>query len=498
MNQDNPRFQKLQDFIQKGIDPYPHRFDVTHSTGMIHQQFDAIDHEGSEEVVRFAGRLMTLRKHGKTTFAHLQDQDGKIQVYVGFNDVGEDNYKLFNDFDLGDILGVTGTPFKTKTGELTLRIREFVLLAKSLHNLPEKWHGLKDVETRYRQRYLDMIANPDVKDIFIKRSKIIAAMREYLDGRGYLEIETPMMQAIAGGATAKPFKTWHNALDIPLYLRIAPELFHKRVLVGGIEKVYEINRNFRNEGISTRHNPEFTMMELYTCFWDYTQTMELCEAIYKYVCEKALGTTVVEYNGNTFDFSKPWERLSVLEAIEKYTGAKFHWNEDLESVKAKASPLVKIPEAMETSDEIIMYVFEETVESHLIQPTIIKDYPASLSPLAKRSDANPLVAERFEAYVACMEIGNAYSEQNDPLIQRQAFEAQVIMAEHNEELQKDVDEDYLRALEQGMPPASGLGLGIDRMVMLLTGQTSIREIILFPLMRPEAPASEETTDENKE
>jgi lysyl-tRNA synthetase class 2 len=332
-----------------------------------------------------------------------------------------------------------------------------------------------------------MISNPDVREIFIKRSKIVSAMRDYLDGRGYLEVETPMMQAIAGGATAKPFKTWHNTLGIPLYLRIAPELFHKRLLVGGLEKIYEINRNFRNEGISTRHNPEFTMMELYTCYWDYNETMNLCEDIYRYVCEKALGTTIVEYNGHTFDFSAPWERLSVLDAIKKYTGIEFQWSEELESVKAKAASLLEIP-------EIIMFVFEEKVESHLIQPTIIKDYPASLSPLAKRSDEHPEIAERFEAYICCMEIGNAYSEQNDPLIQRQAFESQVQISDRNEEVPKEVDEDYLRALEHGMPPASGLGLGIDRMVMLLTNQTSIREVILFPLLRPEQQG--EQTDAN--
>ncbi len=496
IEQDNPRFQKLNDLVARGIDPYPHSFEWTHQSPDIKKEFETIEHEPSQKEVRFAGRLMTLRTHGKTTFAHLQDMYGKVQVFVGFNDIGEEKYKLFNEMDLGDILGVRGPVFRTKTGEITIIVREFQLLSKSLRNLPEKWHGLKDVEIRYRQRYMDLVSNPEVMKIFITRSKIISGMREFLDGRGYLEIESPMMQSLAGGATAKPFKTWHNALGIPLYLRIAPELFHKRVLVGGIEKIYEINRNFRNEGISTRHNPEFTMMELYTSYWDYNKTMDLCEEIYRYVTQKALGTTVVEYNGHTFDFSKPWERLSVLGAIKKYTGLEFQWNEDIDSVKEKAATVVSVPSAMTHPDEIVMYVFEEKVEPNLIQPTLIKDYPSSQSPLSKRSDAHPEIAERFEGFVACMEVGNAYSEQNDPLLQREAFEAQVKDSDRNEELPKEVDEDYLRALEHGMPPASGLGLGIDRMVMLLTGQTSIREVILFPLLRPEKETQE--TEANPE
>jgi lysyl-tRNA synthetase, class II len=479
-------YQKLEAFQKQGIDAYPHQFDISHNSGQIQTQFSEVSHEGSTETVKFAGRIMTMRSMGKITFAHLQDTYGKIQVYAGKNDLGEEKFKLFNEFDMGDIIGVSGPVFKTKTGEITVRVMEFQLLSKSLRNLPEKWHGLKDVELRYRQRYLDLISNPEVKDIFIKRSKIISAMREYLDSHGYLEIETPMMQPLAGGATARPFKTHHNALGIPLYLRVAPELYHKRLVVGGLEKIYEINRNFRNEGVSTKHNPEFTMMELYTSYWDYNKTMDLCEDMIRFICQKALGTTTVEYQGTTLDFGKKWTRFTVLESIEHYTKTSFQWGEDFTSAKEKAAKLCGVPSEFKTADEIIMFVFEECVEKNLVQPTIIKDYPSSLSPLSKASDAHPEIAERFEPYVAGMEIGNAYSEQNDPVLQRKAFEDQVKQSDKNEELPKEIDEDYLRALEHGMPPASGLGIGIDRLTMILTNQSSIREVILFPLLRPEA------------
>ena len=482
-NQTN--LQKLKSIQNQGIDTYPHKFAITHNTEQIKSNFSNASHEMTEEKVRYAGRIMTLRTHGKTTFAHLQDTYGRLQVYAGRDDLGADNHKFFNHLDLGDIIGIEGPVFRTKTGEITIRVLNFQLLAKALHPLPEKWHGLKDVELRYRQRYLDLISNPEVKDIFIKRSKIVAAMREFLDSHGYLEIETPMMQPLAGGATARPFKTHHNTLGIPLYLRVAPELYHKRVVVGGLEKIYEINRNFRNEGISTKHNPEFTMMELYTCYWDYNPTMDLCEEMIRFIAQKAIGTTQIEYQGNQLDFGKKWTRFTVLEAIEHYTKAEFQWGENITDVKAKAQKLCGIPPELKTSDEVIMHVFEECVEKNLIQPTIIKDYPSSLSPLAKASDSHPEIAERFEPYIAGMEIGNAYSEQNDPILQRKAFEDQVKLSDKNEELPKEVDEDYLRALEYGMPPASGLGIGMDRLTMILTNQTSIREVILFPLLRPE-------------
>ncbi|MCX7918003.1 MAG: lysine--tRNA ligase [bacterium] len=476
--------KKLQLWQNWGIDPYVHKYDRSHTARDIINSAQEFEQSGA--TVSVAGRLLTFRTHGKSCFGHILDSSGKIQIYARFDDLGELQYHQFKHLDLGDIIGVKGTVFKTHTGEITIRVSSYTLLAKALLPLPEKWHGLKDIETRYRQRYLDLICNESVRQTFLIRTKIIAAIREFLDTRGYLEVETPMMQPLFGGATAKPFKTFHNALSLPLYLRIAPELYLKRLVVGGFEKVYEINRNFRNEGISTKHNPEFTMLELYTAYFDYNDTMDLTETMVKFVCQKVHGTLQITYQGKPVDLASSWERLTILEAIQKYTGIAFDWKENIESVKQKALPLCGIPTELKTTDEIILHVFEETVEKKLICPTFIKDYPASLSPLAKAHDANPHIAERFELYIAGQELGNAYSEQNDPILQRKAFEDQIAAHPGSEEIEPVIDEDYLRALEHGMPPTSGLGIGIDRLVMLLTDSASIRDVILFPLLKPES------------
>ncbi|MDI6783027.1 MAG: lysine--tRNA ligase [bacterium] len=475
--------EKLKLWQSWGVDPYIHRYERTHSAQEIIA--NAVELEQSATAVSVAGRLIAFRAHGRSCFGHILDSSGKIQVYARLDDLGEQAYSQFKHLDIGDIVGVKGTIFKTHTGEITIRVSSFQLLAKALQPLPEKWHGLKDIETRYRQRHLDLICNEPVKQTFLARTKIIAAMREFLDTRGYLEVETPMMQPLFGGATAKPFKTFHNALSLPLYMRIAPELYLKRLVVGGFEKVYEINRNFRNEGISTKHNPEFTMMELYTAYFDYNDTMDLTEAMLKFICQKVKGTLRITYQGQEVDLEPNWERLTILEAIQKYTGVAFDWQENIDEVKWKAHPLCGIPSGLKSVDELILHVFEEMVEKKLVQPTFIKDYPTSLSPLAKAQDANPHIAERFELYICGQELGNAYSEQNDPLLQRKAFEDQIAAHPGSEEIEPVVDEDYVRSLEHGMPPASGLGIGIDRLVMLLTDSASIRDVILFPLLRPE-------------
>jgi lysyl-tRNA synthetase class 2 len=475
--------EKLKLWQSWGVDPYIHRYDRSHTAQEIIANAAELEPAGTS--VSIAGRLIAFRAHGKSCFSHILDSSGKIQIYARLDDLGEQAYNQFKHLDIGDIIGVKGTIFKTHTGEVTIRVSSFQLLAKSLRPLPEKWHGLKDIETRYRQRYLDLICNDPVKQTFLARTKIIAAMREFLDSRGYLEVETPMMQPLFGGATAKPFKTFHNALSLSLYMRIAPELYLKRLVVGGFEKVYEINRNFRNEGISTKHNPEFTMMELYTAYFDYNDTMDLTEAMLKFICQKVLGKLQLTYQGQEVDLEPKWERLTILEAIQKYTGVTFDWKESLNDVKRKAQPVCGVPSELKTVDEIIIHVFEEAVEKKLIYPTFIKDYPTSVSALAKAQDANPHIAERFELYIAGQELGNAYSEQNDPILQRKAFEDQIATHPGSEEIEPVVDEDYVRALEHGMPPASGLGVGIDRLVMLLTDSASIRDVILFPLLKPE-------------
>jgi lysyl-tRNA synthetase class 2 len=478
-DQEQIRREKLEALRKKGIDPFCSEFKPNNSAQGALTNFEAL--EGSSAAI--AGRIIAFRGHGKASFAHLQDRTGKIQLYGRQDVLGEEAYGLFRQIDLGDLIGVQGEVFRTRRGEITIKVEKFSYLAKALTPLPEKWHGLKDVELRYRQRYLDLIANPEVKDTFVRRSQIIKSIRAFLDERGFLEVETPMMHAIAGGAAARPFITHHNALDIPLYLRIAPELYLKRLLVGGMERVYEINRNFRNEGISTKHNPEFTMLELYQAYANYHDMMELMEELVAKVAQDVTGSMKVEYQGETIDFTPPWRRISMLEAVEKALGCSLE-GQDVQSLRSQASQCgVKLEEDA-TVATIIEEAFEQKIEATLIQPTFIYDYPVEISPLAKRKADRPELTERFEAFVYGRELANAFSELNDPLDQLGRFEEQAKERELGNEEAHAVDHDYIQALEYGMPPAGGLGIGIDRLVMLLVDAASIRDVILFPLLKP--------------
>ncbi|NMA63109.1 MAG: lysine--tRNA ligase [Syntrophomonadaceae bacterium] len=474
------RLEKLTKMREEGIEPYGGRYERTAMAASIKESFAEME----EQVVRIAGRIMTRRPHGKAGFAHLQDQSGQIQLYFRQNDLGEQRYELYRGMDIGDIIGVEGKVFKTRTGEITVHVQDFVYLSKSLQPLPEKWHGLKDVELRYRQRYVDLIVNPQVRDVFIKRTRIIREIRNFLDERGFLEVETPMMQPIAGGATARPFVTHHNALDIDLYLRIAPELYLKRLLVGGFEKVYEINRNFRNEGISTRHNPEFTMVEFYQAYADFTDMMKITEEMFAEVALKVLGSTTIEYQGTELDLSPPWQRLTMMEAIEKHTGLDFSGLQDVGEARQAAAGLGLELDKHATRGEIINEVFEEFVEPHLVQPVFIYGHPVDVSPLAKRNQEHPNFTDRFEVFIMNREIANAFSELNDPIDQRSRFEKQVEKRARGDAEAHMMDEDYINALEYGMPSAGGEGIGIDRLVMLFTDSPSIRDVILFPTLRP--------------
>lgn len=481
------RRKKLEDLIKKGIDPYPNKFAANFSSAQVREKFRELS-PGSEDkacVIIVTGRIMTMRLMGKACFAHLKDASGRIQIYVKKDIIGENEYDIFKTLDLGDIIGVEGTVFCTRTGEITIMVQRFTLLSKALRPLPEKWHGLTDIETRYRQRYVDLIVNEDVVNIFRIRSKMIKTMREFLDTRDFLEVETPMMQSIPGGAAAKPFVTHHNALDIDLFLRIAPELYLKRLIVGGLERVYEINRNFRNEGISTRHNPEFTMIELYQAYADYNQIMDLCREMIVQVVKASLGKLEVEYQGKVINFDGQWKRMTLIEAIKEYTGADFSVPQSLAQTQRIAQDLAVgfIPGA--SKNKIMNTIFEELVEKKLIQPTFICDYPVELSPLAKNSKSNPEMVERFELFIGGQELANAYSELNDPLEQRQRMEQQLKERELGDEEAQRLDEDFIRALEYGMPPCGGLGIGIDRLVIVLTNAASIRDVILFPQMKPE-------------
>ncbi|HOB22665.1 MAG: lysine--tRNA ligase [Firmicutes bacterium] len=477
--QEQIRREKLAALRQQGIDPYRGEFKPDSSAQWILDQF--VQLEGSRRAV--AGRIISIRGHGKASFAHLQDRTGKIQLYVKQDVLGEEAYQLFQQLDIGDLIGVSGEVFRTRRGEISIKVEKFTYLAKALTPLPEKWHGLKDVELRYRQRYLDLIANPQVKDNFIRRSQIIRAIRAFLDKRGFLEVETPMMQPIPGGAAARPFITHHNALDIPLYLRIAPELYLKRLLVGGLERVYEINRNFRNEGISTKHNPEFTMLELYQAYADYHDMMKLMEEMVAEISEEVVGSLKVEYQGVTLDFTPPWRRLSMVEAVEEVLGISVEGS-DAQKLGARAKEIgVELPEDASVA-AVINEVFEQKVEETLIQPTFVYDYPVEISPLARRKTDNPQLTERFEAFVYGRELANAFSELNDPIDQFQRFREQAKEREQGNEEAQAMDYDYIRALEYGMPPAGGLGIGIDRLVMLFVDAASIRDVILFPLLKP--------------
>ena len=475
------RLNKLNKLIEEGKNPYEIvKFDRTHLSNEIREQFDTL--EG--KTVTLAGRMVSRRIMGKATFAHLLDRAGEMQIYVRRDDVGEDAYKAFKDYDLGDILGVSGKVFRTKTGEVSLHVEALTLLTKSLHPLPEKFHGLTNTDTRYRQRYLDLIVNPEVRDTFVKRSQIIAAIRTYLAGEGFMEVETPMLVANAGGAAARPFETHFNALDEDLKLRISLELYLKRLIVGGLEKVYEIGRVFRNEGLDTRHNPEFTLMELYQAYTDYHGMMDLTENLYRYVARTVLGATTIVYNGIEMDLGKPFERITMVDAVKKYAGVDFNEIHTLEEARAIAKEKHVEFEPHHKKGDILNLFFEEFVEEHLLQPTFVMDHPVEISPLTKKKPDNPDYVERFEFFMNGWEMANAYSELNDPIDQRARFKAQEELLAHGDEEANRTDEDFLYALEIGMPPTGGIGFGIDRMVMLLTDSAAIRDVLLFPTMKP--------------
>ncbi|MED0702420.1 lysine--tRNA ligase [Aeribacillus composti] len=480
------RREKLHALKDKGIDPFGKKFERSHQAIELKEQYGEFTKEELEEkniFVSIAGRIMTKRGKGKAGFAHIQDLSGQIQIYVRKDSVGEDQYEIFDMADLGDLIGVKGTVFKTKVGELSVKATEFVLLTKALRPLPDKYHGLKDIEQRYRQRYLDLIMNPDSKNTFITRSKIIQSMRRYLDSHGYLEVETPMMHSIAGGAAARPFITHHNALDMPLYMRIAIELHLKRLIVGGLEKVYEIGRVFRNEGVSTRHNPEFIMLELYEAYADFHDIMELTENMIAHIAQEVLGTTTIQYDEYQVDLKPKWKRLHMVDAIKEYTNVDF-WNvTSTEEARALAKEHgVEINENMQYG-HIVNEFFEQKVEDKLIQPTFIYGHPVEISPLAKKNEADPRFTDRFELFIVGREHANAFTELNDPIDQRERFEAQLKEREQGNDEAHMMDEDFIEALEYGMPPTGGLGIGIDRLVMLLTNSPSIRDVILFPQMR---------------
>lgn len=511
------RYGKLAALRAAGVDPYPHCFEVTHTSVQVIEEFEAsqpdrsgrdvgqvgsLSHPDSprQSDVSVAGRVLAIRQMGKAAFFHLLDGAGKIQIYLRPDQTDAAGYRLFREFlDMGDLVGVRGSVFRTKTGEVTVLAKQLVLLSKSVRPLPEKWHGLRDVETRYRQRYVDLIVNEGVRRTFLARSRMISAMRQFLDAAGYVEVETPMLQSIYGGASARPFITHHNTLDMDLYLRIAPELYHKRLVVGGIEKVYEINRNFRNEGISTQHNPEFTMLELYTAYWDYRNTMDLAERLIEAVCRDVIGATRLTYQGTEINLERPWRRATVLELVAERTGVVIAWGDS----PAEAAKVFRIPAAEaagKSTARLVLDVFEQRVEKSLVGPIIVCDFPVELSPLAKRKADEPLVAERFEVFIAGLEIANAYSELNDPEEQYRRFQEQAALRAAGDLEAQAMDEDYVRALEYGMPPASGLGVGIDRLAMLLTDSPSIRDVILFPTLRPEArsPRDAEPAEESED
>ena len=479
---------KLDELRALGIDPFGVKFERTHQAGPIVAEYDDKSAEELEELnvpVAVAGRIMQKRVMGKASFAHIQDLTGKIQIYVRADTVPEVQYKAFSLLDIGDVIGVRGTVFKTKTGETSIKVSDLAVMTKSLLPLPDKFHGLKDIETRYRQRYVDLIVNPEVKQTFITRSRIIQSIRRYLDGLGYLEVETPTLHAIAGGAAARPFITHHNALDMQLYMRIAIELHLKRLIVGGMEKVYEIGRVYRNEGISTRHNPEFTMLELYEAYADYEDIMRLTENLIVHVAQEVLGTTKIMYQGQEVDLSTPWRRESMTSLIQKAVGIDFTAEMSDEEAHRLAKEH-KVPvEPHMSFGHIVNAFFETFVEHTLIQPTFVTGHPVAISPLAKKNEKDPRFTDRFELFIVAREHANAFSELNDPIDQRQRFEAQLLEKAAGNDEAHELDEDFIRALEYGLPPTGGLGIGIDRLIMLLTDSPSIRDVLLFPHMRDE-------------
>ena len=468
------RIEKLNKLREKGVDPYGACYN---NATPLKEVVDGYSEEDEGKKVKCAGRIMTMRRQGKASFLHIKDWSGKLQVYVKMNTVGEEKYEIFRLLDLGDIIGVEGGLVKTRTGEITVFADDLTVLSKALLPPPEKWHGLKDVEIRYRQRYIDLSSNDDVMDLFLKRSSIIKSIRNFLDNRKFVEVETPMMQAIPGGAVARPFITHHNSLDMELFLRIAPELYLKRLLVGGMERVYEINRNFRNEGLSTRHNPEFTMMELYQAYSDYNGMMELTETLISGLAHDLYGTFEVPYGERTIDLSPPWQRSTFSELLSKYASVDL---DDEEGLKTKGKELGMDVKGVH-KDIIAEHIFGELVEKELWNPTFVIDYPVSICPLTKACEDNPNLAQRFEMYIATMELANSYSELNEPLEQSKRFHEQAA-----DDTEGKIDEDFLKALKYGMPPAGGLGIGIDRLVMILTNSASIRDVILFPLLRQQS------------
>lgn len=480
------RFKKLDELRRLGIDPYNGRFTPDSTAAELRTTYGSVSKEDMESDsvnAAIAGRVIALRDFGKASFAHIQDATGKIQIYLKKDVIG-DKYSLVKKLDIGDIIGVTGRLFRTKTNELTIEVNDFVFLSKSLRPLPEKWHGLKDVELRYRQRYVDLIVNPEVKDVFAKRSAIIKAMRDFFESHGFIEVETPMMHPIPGGAAAKPFRTHHIALGMDLYLRIAPELYLKRLLVGGYERVFELNKNFRNEGISTKHNPEFTMLEFYMAYKDYNFLMSFTEEIFSYIANRVLGTLKVPYGDTVIDLTPPWRRIPMLDAL-KQKGVPDDVITDPEKARKWAeSKKIEIDKGASHA-KVLDEIFKEFVEPELVQPVFIIDYPVELSPLAKRKRDNPELVERFELFIASREIANAFSELNDPIDQKERFLKQVEAKKKGDEEAHWMDEDFVKALEYGMPPAAGEGIGIDRLIMLLTNSQSIRDVILFPQLKPE-------------
>ncbi|WP_294155595.1 lysine--tRNA ligase [uncultured Clostridium sp.] len=483
--QEGLRREKLAELQKAGKDPFDvYKVDRTHTTAEVKANYAEV--EGKEVTV--AGRIISKRGQGKVVFSDIYDLDGKIQLFLKIDKVGEENLKEYKTFDIGDWVAATGEVFTTQRGEISINVNSFELTCKSLKPLPEKWHGLKDPDLRYRQRELDIITNAEVKDTFIKRSRIISAMREFLDNKGFLEVETPILSPIAGGAAAKPFITHHNTLDMDMYLRVAPELYLKRLIVAGFEKVYEIGRNFRNEGMSVRHNPEFTAIELYEAYSDYNDMMEITENMVAYICEKVNGTTKVTYQGTEIDFMPPWRRVTMVDAVKEYAGVDFATiNSDEEAQAIAKEKNLEFPKPLNTvtKGEVLNALYEEFGEAKMIQPTFVMDYPVENSPLTKKKRGNAAFTERFEVFVFGRELGNAYSELNDPIVQRQRFEQQAKKRELGDDEAYMLDEQFMSALETGMPPTGGLGIGVDRLIMFLTDSASIRDVILFPTMKPQ-------------
>ena len=489
------RRDKLKDLQEMGRDPFKiSKYEVSHHSDEVIANYDSL--EGQR--VSLAGRIMSKRVMGKASFMHLQDQNGRIQAYVKRDDIGVDEYKLFKTYDLGDIVGIEGFVFKTKTEEVSVHVEKLVLLSKSLQVLPEKYHGLKDVDLRYRQRYVDLIVNPEVKEAFLTRTKALKALRSYLDDRGFLEVETPILNTIAGGANARPFITHHNTLDIPMYLRIANELYLKRLIVGGFDKVYEMGRMFRNEGMDMKHNPEYTAIELYQAYADYKDMMEITENVISHMAEVATGSMKIDYQGTEIDFTPPWKRMTMEECVKEYAGVDFsEINTDEEALAIAREKGIEITPGMRRG-EVINAFFEEFGEDQLIQPTFITHHPVEVSPLAKRNVEDPRRTDRFEAFANRWELANAFSELNDPIDQRGRFEDQVRKRELGDDEACEMDEDFLNALEVGLPPTGGLGIGIDRVIMLLTNSTTIRDVLLFPTMKPIGLEKAENSDSSKE